>query len=428
MFIAIGVFLVLLLAGMPVAFSIGISGFTFFMIRDLPMTVLVQKSISTSQSFTMLAIPLFILAGNLMNSCGITKRLLKFCNACTGHMYGNIGQVSCLMSTLMGGVSGSAVADASMECRILGPEMTRLGYRRGWSAAINGISGLIVATIPPSMGLIIYGTVGEVSIGRLFMAGWVPGILMCILLMLAVTWSSKKYGYKPEHEKPAPFSEIFKTFLESIWAMLFPILLILLIRFGIMSPTESGAFACAYALIVGTVIYHELSWESLLQTLRASVKDITVITIILAFSGVFGYGVVYDNITVTIANALIGVTSNSVLLLLLVILFLCICGMFMETTVIALILTPILLPVMRSVGVDEVVFGMVMMTTVTFGVMTPPVGVALYATSDIMECSIGDTFRDGWPFYAAVVLVILFMILFPQAVLFLPNLVYGVSA
>lgn len=428
MFIAIGVFLVLLLAGMPVAFSIGISGFTFFMIRDLPMTVLVQKSISTSQSFTMLAIPLFILAGNLMNSCGITKRLLKFCNACTGHMYGNIGQVSCLMSTLMGGVSGSAVADASMECRILGPEMTRLGYRRGWSAAINGISGLIVATIPPSMGLIIYGTVGEVSIGRLFMAGWVPGLLMCILLMLAVNWSSKKYGYKPEHEKPAPFSEIFKTFLESIWAMLFPILLILLIRFGIMSPTESGAFACAYALIVGTVIYHELSWESLLQTLRASVKDITVITIILAFSGVFGYGVVYDNITVTIANALIGVTSNSVLLLLLVILFLCICGMFMETTVIALILTPILLPVMRSVGVDEVVFGMIMMTTVTFGVMTPPVGVALYATSDIMECSIGDTFRDGWPFYAAVVLVILFMILFPQAVLYLPNLVYGVSA
>ncbi len=427
MFIAIGVFLVLLLAGMPVAFSIGISGFTFFMIRDLPMTVLVQKSISTSQSFTMLAIPLFILAGNLMNSCGITKRLLKFCNACTGHMYGNIGQVSCLMSTLMGGVSGSAVADASMECRILGPEMTRLGYRRGWAAAINGISGLIVATIPPSMGLIIYGTVGEVSIGRLFMAGWVPGLLMCVLLMLAVTWSAKKYGYKPEHEKPAPLGVIFKTFLESIWAMLFPVLLIVLIRFGIMSPTESGAFACAYALFVGTVIYHELTWKSMLQTLRSSVKDITVITIILAFSGVFGYGVVYDNITVTIANALISVTSNPVLLLLLVILFLCLCGMFMETTVIALILTPILLPVMRSVGVDEVVFGMIMMTTVTFGVMTPPVGVALYATSDIMECSIGDTFRDGWPFYAAVVLVILFMILFPQAVLFLPNLVYGVA-
>ena len=329
MFIAIGIFFVFLLLGMPVAFSIGLSGFSFFMIRDLPMTVLVQKSISTSQSFTMLAIPLFILAGNLMNSCGITKRLMRFANACTGHMYGNIGQVSCLMSTLMGGVSGSAVADASMECRILGPEMTRLGYDRGWSAAINGLSGLIVATIPPSMGLIIYGTVGEVSIGRLFMAGWIPGVLMCVLLMLAVTWSARRFGYKPEHDHPAPLSEILKALLDSIWAILFPVLLIVLIRFGIMSPTESGSFACAYALLVGTVFYHELTWESLLQTLRDSVKDITVITIILAFSGVFGYGIVFDNITVTIANALLGITSNSAILLLLVVVFLLICGMFM---------------------------------------------------------------------------------------------------
>ena len=187
-------------------------------------------------------------------------------------MYGNIGQVSCLMSTLMGGVSGSAVADASMECRILGPEMTRLGYDRGWSAAINGLSGLIVATIPPSMGLIIYGTVGEVSIGRLFMAGWVPGILMCVLLMLAVTWSARRFGYKPEHDHPAPLSEILKALLDSIWAILFPVLLVVLIRFGIMSPTESGSFACAYALLVGTEFYHELTWESLLQTLRDSVE------------------------------------------------------------------------------------------------------------------------------------------------------------
>ena len=183
-----------------------------------------------------------------------------------------------------------------------------------------------------------------------------------------------------------------------------------------MSPTESGSFACAYALLVGTVFYHELTWESLLQTLRDSVKDITC---------VFGYGIVFDNITVTIANALLGITSNSAILLLLVVVFLLICGMFMETTVIALILTPILLPVMRSIGVNEVVFGMIMMTTVTFGVMTPPVGTALYAVSDIMECPIEETFKKGWPFYLAIVGVILFMIFFPQAVLFLPNLVYG---
>ena len=428
MFIAIGIFFVFLLLGMPVAFSIGLSGFSFFMIRDLPMTVLVQKSISTSQSFTMLAIPLFILAGNLMNSCGITKRLMRFCNACTGHMKGNIGQVSCLLSTLMGGVSGSAVADAAMQCRILGPEMMRLGYAKGWAAAINGLSGLIVATIPPSMGLIIYGTVGEVSIGRLFMAGWVPGVLMCVLLMLAVSWSAKKFGYKAEYDKPAPLSEIWKSFVSSIWAIMFPVLLILLIRFGIMSPTESGAFACAYALFVGIIVHKELTKEALMQTLRDSVKDITVITIILAFSGVFGYGVVYDGITITIASALTSITSNPTILLGIVILFLLICGCFMETTVIALILTPILLPVVQSVGVDPVVFGMIMMTTVTFGVMTPPVGTALYTCSDIMGCSIQETVKYGWPFYLAIVAVILFMVFFPDAVLFLPNLVYGAGA
>ena len=427
MFAAIGIFFLFLLLGMPVAFSIALSGFSFFVFRDLPMTVLVQKSISTSQSFTMLAIPLFILAGNLMNSWGITSRLMKFANSCTGHMYGNIGQVSCLMSTLMGGVSGSAVADASMECRVLGPEMNRLGYARGWSAAINGLSGLIVATIPPSMGLIIYGTVGEVSIGRLFMAGWVPGILMCAFLMIAVTWSARHFGYKPERSKPAPFREILQNLISCIWAIMFPVLLILLIRFGIMSPTESGAFACAYALFVGVVIHRELTWEKLVQTLRDSVKDVTAITIILAFSGVFGYGVVYDDITVTIANMLLGITSNPTLLLLIVVLFLLVCGMFMETTVIALILTPILLPVMRSVGVNEVVFGMIMMTVVTFGVMTPPVGTALYATSDIMECPIEDTVKYGWPFYVAVLAVVAFMIFLPQAVLFLPNLVYGAA-
>lgn len=425
MLTAIGVFFVFLLLGMPVAFAIGLSGFSFFMMADLPMTILVQKSISASQSFTMLAIPLFVLAGNLMNSCGITKRLMRFCNACTGHMKGNIGQVSCLLSTLMGGVSGSAVADAAMQCRILGPEMMRLGYAKGWAAAINGLSGLIVATIPPSMGLIIYGTVGEVSIGRLFMAGWVPGVLMCVLLMLAVSWSAKKFGYKAEYDKPAPLSEIWKSFISSIWAIMFPVLLILLIRFGIMSPTESGAFACAYALFVGIVVHKELTKEALMQTLRDSVKDITVITIILAFSGVFGYGVVYDGITITIASALTSITSNPTILLGIVILFLLICGCFMETTVIALILTPILLPVVQSVGVDPVVFGMIMMTTVTFGVMTPPVGTALYTCSDIMGCSIQETVKYGWPFYLAIVAVILFMVFFPDAVLFLPNLVYG---
>lgn len=425
---AIPVFLIFLVLGMPVAFSIGLSGLTFFLVRDLPMSVLVQKSISTSQSFTMLAIPLFIFAGNLMNSSGITSRLMKLASVLTGHMYGNIGQVSCVLSTLMGGVSGSAVADAAMQSRILGPEMTRLGYAKGWSAAVNGLSGLIVATIPPSMGLIIYGTVGEVSIGRLFMAGWLPGILMMVFLMIACTISARKFGYKPERKERASLKEILSTMTAGFWALMFPVMLILLIRFGIVSPTESGAFAVAYALFVGVFVYKELDKETFITTVKDSVKDITVITIILAFSGTFGYGVVYDDITTKLATTLMGISDNPTVLLALVVFFLLGCGMFMETTVIALILTPILLPVMKNVGVDPVVFGMIMMTCVTFGVMTPPVGTALYTTSDIMGCSVEETVKYGYPFYIAVLLVVVFMVFFQDAVLFLPNLVYGASA
>ena len=425
---AIPVFLIFLVLGMPVAFSIGLSGLTFFLVRDLPMSVLVQKSISTSQSFTMLAIPLFIFAGNLMNSSGITSRLMKLANVLTGHMYGNIGQVSCVLSTLMGGVSGSAVADAAMQSRILGPEMTRLGYAKGWSAAVNGLSGLIVATIPPSMGLIIYGTVGEVSIGRLFMAGWLPGILMMVFLMIACTISARRFEYKPERKERASLKEILSTMTAGFWALMFPVMLIVLIRFGIVSPTESGAFAVAYALFVGVFVYKELDKETFMTTVKDSVKDITVITIILAFSGTFGYGVVYDDITTKLATTLMEISDNPTVLLALVVFFLLGCGMFMETTVIALILTPILLPVMKSVGVDPVVFGMIMMTCVTFGVMTPPVGTALYTTSDIMGCSVEETVKYGYPFYIAVLLVVVFMVFFQDAVLFLPNLVYGASA
>ena len=419
-------FLILLLLGMPVAFAIGISGFLFFWFTDgIPLTITVQKALSTTQAFTMLAIPLFIFAGNLMNNTGITTRIMRLSNVITGHMYGNIGQVSCVMSTLMGGVSGSAVADAAMECRILGPEMLRRGYTRGWSAGINGLSALIVATIPPSMGLIIYGSVGEVSIGRLFAAGILPGVLMMICLMGAVCISARRRGYVPEKQKMASIGEIWSACVECIWALLFPVLLLIFIRYGIMTPSESGAFAIFYALFVGAVIYKELTWESFKKTLVDSVKDISAITIILAFSGIFGYGVVYDRLPQSIAGILTEVTTSPNMMLFIVILLLLGLGMFMETTVIALLMTPILLPVVTEVGINDVHFGIVMMTVVTFGVMTPPVGVALYTASTIMECPPEETAKESLPFYGAILLVIALLVLFPDISLFLPNRIFG---
>lgn len=428
MIYAIGVFMVLLFLGMPVAFAIGLSGVFFFCLTPgLPWSILVQKAFSTTQSFTMLAIPLFIFAGNLMNETGITKRLVKLSNVLTGHMYGSIGQVSVVLSTLMGGVSGSAVADAAMESRILGPEMIARGYDRGWGAAVNCLSGLIVATIPPSMGLILYGTVGEVSIGRLFVAGLLPGILMCIFQMIAVSWSARHYGYKPDHEKPASLKEMGQAAIESIWALLFPILLIVFIRGGLMTPSESGAFAVFYALFVGVVIYKELTWEKFKKTLRSSIVDISVTTLILGFSGIFSYGVVYDQLPKVLTDALLGLSSNPYIVLFLIIIMLLVFGMFMETTVITLIVTPILVPVVKSFGIDPVQFGIIMMTIVTFGCSTPPVGVALYSTSQIMGCSVQDTVKKSWPLYIAILMVVVVCIFCPKFVLFLPNLIYGAS-
>lgn len=420
------IFILLLLLGMPVAFVIAISGATFFFFTEgLPYTIIVQKALSMTQSFTMLAIPLFIFAGNLMNNTGITKRLMKLSDVMTGHMYGNIGQVSCVLSTLMGGVSGSANADAAMQSRILGPEMVKRGYDRGWAAAVNGLTSLIVATIPPSMGLIIYGSIGEVSIGRLFAAGIVPGLLMMVFLMIATDISARKRNYMPDRTERASIKEILKASLEGIWALLFPVLLIIFIRFGIMTPSESGAFAAVYAIVVGVFIYKELTFKVFIQTLKDSTKDIAIVTLILSLSGIFGYGIVYDRVPQQIATILLSITSNPQLMLLIIIGLLVASGMFIETGVVAMLLTPILLPVVKSLGIDPVHFGIIMMTITTMGIMTPPVGIALYTTSSILECSPEDTIRASMPFFIAIFAVVVLIIFVPQTTLFIPNLIFG---
>lgn len=425
--VAIIVFMVLLFLGMPIAFSIGISGLSFFLATPggLPLTVVAQKAISTTQSFTMLAIPLFIFAGNLMNNTGITKRLVRLADVLTGHMYGNIGQVSCVLSALMGGCSGSAAADAAMEARLLGPEMIDRGYSRGWSAAINGWSSLIVCTIPPSMGLILYGSVGEVSIGRLFTAGLIPGILMTAVLMFFVNVSAKRRNYIPARPKRASMKEILHAIKDGIWALLFPVFLIVFLRFGIMTASESGAFSAVYAMVVGKFVYKELTWKSFLTAVKDSTKDIAVVALILALSGIFGYGIVYDGIPQVMAQGLMAITSSKYLMLGLICLLLIFMGMFVQTTVICLMMTPILLPVVKSIGIDPVHFGLIMMTCCTSGIMTPPVGSALYATSSIMGCTPEETFKEGLPFFLGILCTVVIMVVFPDLVLWLPNLVFN---
>lgn len=426
MLLLVGVFLVLLLLGMPVAFAIGLAGFMFILSTpNIPISITVQRIVAQTQSFTLLAIPLFIFAGNLMNATGITSRLVKLSRILVGHLPGSLAQVSVMLSTLMGGVSGSANADAVMESRILGPEMIKQGYSRGYGAAVNGLTSMITCTIPPSMGFIIYGSVGEVSIGRLFVGGVLPGFLMMAMFMATVHITAKRAGYLPVNDRPPSVPEVLVALKDNIYALLFPFLLIIGIRFGLFTPSEAGAFACMYALFVGVFIYREITWKVFMECVRQSAVDIGVLMLILTLSGTFGYAIVYGRVPQSIAAFLIGITSNPYLLMLVIIALLILAGMFVETTVCALLLTPVFIPVITKLGIDPVHFGVIMMTTLTSGIMTPPVGVALYSTSEIMGCTPEETVREAIPFYITLFALVVILVFFPQIVLFLPNLVFG---
>ncbi len=418
-------FLILLLLNMPLAFNIGISTIPFFLNEDIPLQVAVQKMITSTQSFPLLAVPFFVFAGNLMNETGITSRMIHFAKLMTGHMRGGLAQVSLVLSALMGGVSGSATADAAMESRILGPDMIKQGYSKGFIAAVLAMGGLITATIPPSLGLILYGVTGEVSIGRLFMGGFVPGIMIMFAMMIVTVVFARKRGYIPITERPATLKEMGKGLLDCFWALMFPVILIVGIRSGLFTASEAGAFAVVYSFVVGKFIYKELTYKKLWMVLRQSAHDLGIIMFIIICSAVFGYAVVTDRLPQFLSQLIIGLSDNKYAVLFLILGFLFIIGMFMEATANTLILVPIFLPIIKQYGIDPVHFGMLFMLVNTMGGMTPPVGVTMYTTCSLLSCPIEVYTKDAIPYIFSVLVTVGILIAFPQLVLFLPNLVFG---
>ena len=420
------VFVVFMVVGMPVAFATALAGFVFFVFdAGMPLSIGVQKIASMSQSFPLLAVPFFVLAGHLMNESGITERLLKVSMVSVGWISGGLAQVAIVLSTLMGGVSGSAVADAAMEARILGPAMIAKGYGKGYSAAAIAVGSLITATIPPSIGLILYGYVGNVSIGRLFMAGIIPGLLMMAVLMVTAYAIAKRRGYVVADTTRPTLGALARAIWDAKWALLFPVALFLAIRGGLFTPSEVGAFAVVYALAVGFLAHRELTLQKVWRAFAQASSDVGLIMLIILMSGMVGFATIYLQVPQNLAKWMLAGLTDPAVIVLVILLFLLIAGLALDSTVMVLLLTPIFVPIIIKVGMDPVHFGILMMSIVTLGGMTWPSGSAMFAVCALMDVSIEEYSIASIPFIAAICALIAVLVFLPGLVLWLPNLAFN---
>lgn len=416
-------FAVFLVAGLPVGFALALAAIPVFTLTGtMPPTVVLQKMVTATQNFPLLAVPFFILAGNLMNVTGITERLIRFARLLTGWMAGGLAQVSIVLSFMMGGISGSAVADASMEARVLGPGMLNQGYAKGTTAAILAFGSIITATIPPSIGLILFGFINEVSIGRLFLAGIVPGALLTIGLMLASWIVAKRNGYMPDLERMPTARELGASFVDSIWSLMFPIILIVGFRFGIFTATEAGVFLVFYALFIGAVVYRELTLARIYEAFRNSVGDLGMIMLLIMTAAVLGYAVTIERAPQQITEFVTTLTTAPLGILALVVVLLVVTGMFLEGAANILLVTPIVMPVLVEAGYDPIHLGILMVTLINFGGLTPPVGVIMFTVCGILDCKTGAYTVASAPFFLATAILFGILVAFPELTLFLPRI------
>ncbi|MBU8877579.1 TRAP transporter large permease [Bacillus sp. FJAT-29790] len=413
----------LFLAGIPVAFAIIGSTLIYFLIsQQVEPMLLVQRMIAGIESVPLLAIPFFIVAGVLMNYTGITRRIANFAEVITGHLPGGLAQVSVVLSTIMGGLSGSGLADAAMQAKMMHPEMNKKGYDPGFSATVIGASSLITPLIPPGIGMILYGYIGNVSIGKLFMAGVVPGLMTCLLMMIAVHIVSKKRGYLPIREKVARPKEVAIASKDAILALILPVIIIGGIRIGVFTPTEAGAAAIVYALLIGFLFYREMKISHLMKALKESVSTSASILLIIAAGSAFGWILTWERIPHIATDYVTQVVSTPVAFLLVLNLFLIILGMFIEGNVAIIILTPLLIPMGEAYGIDPVHLGMVFLFNIGIGTITPPLGTAMFTVCSITKVKIEHFLKEVWPMYIVLFIALMLITFVPMISLWLPGL------
>ena len=391
----------------------------------LPIQIAVQRVIAVTEGTSYLAIPFFITAGAIMNYAGISSRLLDLADGLVGHLTGGLGHVNVLLSVMMGGISGSAAADAAMEAKILVPEMKKRGYDENFCAAVTIASSLITPIIPPGMGLIIFAFATQISVGRMFAAGYVPGLLCMILMMGYVYYVSKKNGYKGSREKMAPVKEIVKLLLNSFWALLIPFGILLGLRGGMFTATEAGAICAFYSLVVGIFIYKEIKWKHFWPIIKESVLGTSTVMILICGAGALSYFMTYERVPQAFAEFMLSANLNKWTFILLTNIILLVIGMFMEGGPAMVILGPLLMPIAIKLGIDPIQFGIMFVFNLGIGNMSPPFGIVLYQVIGLMGLRFSEVCKAIIPFLIIMLIVLAFIATCPGLILYIPNLLYS---
>ena len=420
--IAFVIFIVFLFLGVPIAFSMGLSSIIGILATGNSLAVVGQRLFSGINSFSLMAIPFFMLSGELMTAGGISKRLVNFASALVGRFTGGLGMVDILTSVIFAGVSGSAAADTAAIGSIMIEPMKKKGYTKGLACVIQATAGSLGPIIPPSMTRIIYCSITNQSIGELFMAGVIPGLIIAGATALVTFLYAKKLGIKGE--KGATGAEVWKATKDAILALIMPIIIIGGIVSGLFTATEAGAIAVFYALVISLFVYKELSFRDLPKVFLGAAASSTMALLIVASANVFSWIVAYAKVPTIIVNALVSITDSKYVIMILLVIFLLIVGMFIETLSATIICAPILMPVAAQFGIDPIQFALIMVITLVYAGVTPPVGGVLFITMGIGKAKMKDVLPYLPAYLAAVVACILLLIFVPQTATFLPGLLF----
>ena len=414
------IFTFLLVLGLPIAFVLGISSFIYLLKAEMPSVLIAQRVFVGLDNFLLLAVPLFILAGKLMNASGITGRLIDFFNIVMGHIRGGLAYVNIIASIFFAGITGAGAADTAAIGSIMIPAMKKEGYTPEYSGAVTAISSTIGPTIPPSIAMVVYGAIAEASIAKLFLGGFIPGLLLGFAQILVAAYFARRQKF-PVRKKVLSIQTVTVGFFNTILAILMPVILLGGILSGVFTPTEAAGVAAFYALIVGFFIYRELTIPSFLNILYETSVLTGTILIILAMAHLFGWILAAETVPEIVAKAMTSITKNPIFILLLINILLLFVGTIMETLAAIILLTPILLPLAHSIGIDPIHFGIIMTVNLNIGLATPPLGVCLIIASPIAKVPLEKIALATVPFLIASIVVLLLITYVPQLVLLLPN-------